>query len=618
MVQLRTKRTELILYGVLLVLPTLVLAGLHWHQLLSDHRSQLEDVPRETVDAAWRLRDAMVLRVDELIERENQRPFYHYKEAYFPEGTIGTELAFVPSPLVSDKPGEGILAWFCYDFAHELDAELQLFAGSRTQNKEWLKQFEELRDRGRALIAHDWEDGFLRRIARMPGLQSRELPVSVAAINQSPEQDIDCLRAELPALRLLEDEEITINVYGFHLRFYLDDGGVPRILATRRVLINPNTKLLQMPSCFDSLGYGATLVQGFFIDPTWLFGELPMSVAEQVLDASYRFIPPGADPEEELGVSVVDINIVRDLGMETYSPRDEVFGSMKIAMDSRDLEARFRSQVLRLLGVSAMLLISLATGMFLLLGSVRRDLEQAHRTQNFVSAVTHELRTPISAIRLYGEMLRDGWTTEAGKRNEYYRRIVREAGRLETTVERVLEKGRITSTEVQLEVGDLNAALRTVIGDLRQVEPNLDVELASGLAPVYLQPEGLRSIVTNLVENARKYAIDGHQGNGADAEQRILMTTRLRKRQVVLEVADRGPGIPVEERAKIFDAFYRIGNEATRTSQGTGLGLHLVAQQARLMQGRVQALDRKGGGSLFRVTFKAARSEAGKPEELEA
>ncbi len=234
-----------------------------------------------------------------------------------------------------------------------------------------------------------------------------------------------------------------------------------------------------------------------------------------------------------------------------------------------------------------------------LLRSVSHDLESARRTENFVSAVTHELRTPLSAIRLYAEMLQDGWVHDDAKRSLYYQRIVREAQRLETLVERVLEKGRLTSKETQVEPGDLNRVVdglrASLIGPDEDPARDLVFELEAELPPVYLYPEGIRSIVGNLVENARKYAAVPEGG------EPIRVVTRRAGKEVVLEVHDRGPGIPESERERVFEAFYRVGNETTRTAKGTGLGLHLVALQADAMGGRVEVLSRPGGGTIFRV-----------------
>jgi signal transduction histidine kinase len=280
---------------------------------------------------------------------------------------------------------------------------------------------------------------------------------------------------------------------------------------------------------------------------------------------------------------------------------------MRIAVDVRHLEASFRTQTIRLLGVGAMLVVSLATGLVLLLRSVNRDLETARRTENFIAAVTHELRTPVASIKLYGEMLDDGWVDDdASKRKEYYRRIVRETGRLETLVENVLEKSQIAQREAPPEPGDLDAVVESLETSLKNLAQDgiADLEFVYGenLPPVMLIPEGVRSIVINLVENARKYA---PVKPGAELEP-IVVETHVLAGMAVLDVMDRGPGIPHAERTKIFQAFYRIGNEETRTARGTGLGLHLVMLQSTAMGARVSVLDRKGGGTVFRVTFQPA------------
>jgi len=222
--------------------------------------------------------------------------------------------------------------------------------------------------------------------------------------------------------------------------------------------------------------------------------------------------------------------------------------------------------------------------------------------------VTHELRTPLSAIRMHGEMLQDGWVADDTKRQEYYRRIVRETDRLETLVERVLEKGRLSTADARPEAGDLNSIVESLEPSLvgtRAGPRSSDVEfdLAPDLPETMIVPEGVRSIVTNLVENARKYAPPVKNGDGFEP---IRVVTSVQDGNPVLEVLDRGPGIPREERSHIFDAFYRVGNESTRTTKGTGLGLHLVALHCQAMNARVQALDRDGGGTVFRVTFERA------------
>lgn len=605
MVQLVTRKTALVLYAVLLVLPTAVMGGLLWRQLRFDQKSQMAAVPGDVADAARRLTEGLKRRLSDLIERESPRPFYHYKPTYFPKGTIGAELAFVPSPLSTGPTPNGVLGWFSFPLRGKRSAPAALLSGGRDDSDAWKTDKDALARTVNELVLHDSKETPLRRLTRFGRFRTETLPMAVAAINMSTEDDVGCLRDELPALRSLQGEDMHVRVFDFHLRFYVEPDGTARALASRVVIIEANERLRTMPSCFDNLGWGATLVQGFYIDPTWLFGELPVSLATQVLDPAQEFFPAGSRGPPEGGVyEVAAIRPVKELGFETYKRSEEDFGEMKVAVNTGNLEARFRSQSLHYFGVAAMLIVSLVTGLVLLMRSVRRDLEAARRTENFVSAVTHELRTPLSAIRLYGEMLEDGWVEDPEKRAEYYRRIVRETGRLETLVEAVLEKGRLTSNEMPAEPGELNRVIENLAPSLVGVDDartqDLELELASDLPVVYLIPDGLRSIVTNLVENARKYAPVAPGG------EPIRLITRVAHDEVVLEVKDRGPGIPHAERSRIFEAFYRVGNETTRTAKGTGLGLHLVALQSAAMQARVQVLDRHGGGTVFRVTFRRA------------
>jgi signal transduction histidine kinase len=123
---------------------------------------------------------------------------------------------------------------------------------------------------------------------------------------------------------------------------------------------------------------------------------------------------------------------------------------------------------------------------------------------------------------------------------------------------------------------------------------------------VQLQPCAVPSILANQVENSRKYSPVKRAAPDPRRAEPIRVRTHRAKGRVHLEVADRGPGIPEAERKRVFDAFYRVGDERTRTTAGTGLGLHLVALQARAMKAKVAALPRPGGGSIFRVSFRAA------------
>lgn len=497
-----------------------------------------------------------------------------------------------------------MLGWYSYRAdARGQQSPIEVFLGHRARLAGAPQRLEALRAAAEELRAHIEEEGWLSRMLRDGVPVQERYAVPVVAINLSEEEDIDCLREELPALRGLQNHLQVVSVTPFRLRFWRDARGLPHLAATRSVRIPRDPELHAMPSCFVSLGENVVLRQGFLLDTHWVFRELPAELADLVLGSSQRFVPVDSEPpapdEEAFAVQPL-----RALGADAAQEDLEHYGVFHVAVDVRRLEATFRTQTVRLMGVAAMLVVSLATGLALLLRSVTRELEAARRTENFVSAVTHELRTPVAAIKLYGEMLDAGWVDTDERRNEYYRRIVRETSRLETLVERVLEKGQLTRREVVPEPGDLNALVEGLAPGLLSLAPegaaDLRFELADDLPPVLLVPEGVRSIVTNLVENARKYAAVPPGG------EPILVRTRRQGSAVLLEVLDRGPGIPPAERSRVFEAFYRMGDEHTRTARGTGLGLHLVALHAEAMGGAVEVRGRPGGGTEFRISLRPA------------
>jgi signal transduction histidine kinase len=602
-----SRRVAFAMYVLLLVLPTVVLGGLLWNQLQRDHDTMLASVPAGAASATGRLQETLVQRVDEIVRREDERTFLEYRRAYFPPGTIGTDIAFVPSRLADGPTPTPVLAWFSWNAADGAEnAPIEVLLGQRARLPGAPKLAESLRAAARRLQLQVEDEWWLKRIVLGGVPREERYTVPVVAINISAEEDIDCLREELPALRGLQNQSWGVSVTPFRLRFWRDADDTPRLAAMRTVTIAADPERRGMPSCFANLGQGVILRQGFFLDTDWVFHSLPEGIAKLVLGSSQRFIAADAGlPEHD--ADVFSIQPLKALGVDAPPAELENFGVMRVAVDVRQLESAFRTQTIRLVGVGAMLFVSLATGLVLLLRSVTRELENARRTENFVSAVTHELRTPVAAIKLYGEMLDAGWVDSEDRRNEYYRRIVRETSRLETLVERVLEKGQLTRREVRPEPGDLNAHIEGLAPSLLSLAPegvaDLRFELAPDLPAVMLVPEGVRSIVTNLVENARKYA-----PVRAGLEP-ILVRTRLEGASVLLEVLDRGPGIPPGERGRVFEAFYRMGDERTRTARGTGLGLHLVALHVDAMGGTVEVRGRPGGGTEFRITLKPAATD---------
>ncbi len=598
-----TSRKALFLYGALLVLPTLVFGWLYWRELQKDFERQGARIPEQAQAGAQRIVTGMREQLARLIQAESQRPFTHYASVFSPEDAMGDQLALQRSPMVSSPAPPGILAWFSFDRDQGPDSEIHIFVGSDAPGRE------DAADRLRPIVKE-----FRRRktgedvrqvMEEVASTTSGEVPLAALAVNLGQESNLDCVRRCWPLMR---GNRLSVGVSEFRLQFYRDEQGQPRAIVSRRVLsegkFHPDEFAGEAP-CLEPLVRGFHLQQGFLIDVNWLFQHLPFDIARQALDSEEELhTPPAALPFDNIGKVFAEILPVRELGFETYYPEDEGYGRLEVQIDTERFQERIERQSRRFLASGFMLLLTLATGMTLLYRSVRRELDQAHRMQNFVAAVTHELRTPISTIRLHSEMLLDGWV-DGEKQEEYYRRIVRETNRLSTLVERVLEKSRLKENVTRPVPGDLNEHVTALEADLRPAagdSQDLAFQLEPRLPRVWLTTEGITAILSNLVENARKYApVVPDVGR-----EPILVRTRWSNGRVLLEVADRGPGVPPSERERIFEAFYRVGSEQTRTTTGTGLGLHLVRLHAETCQAQVSVEDREGGGSIFRVAFRPA------------
>lgn len=599
-----TSRRSLVLYGALLVLPTLIFGWLYWSELQKDFERERAAIPEKALEDARKIVAGMNERVQRLLDSESQRPFTHYAALVSPEGVMGDEFTLQTTPLERGSMPAGILGWFSFERGHPLgpDSPVHTFVGSGVPDRAPRK----------ARLAANVAD--FRRRKAVDTLTQRASDASAAlegaprsvslvslAVSLADEAGMECVRRCLPRLR---ERALELWVSDFTLTFYRDAEQRPVALATRRILpreLPDDAHFFEEMPCLAALLEGVSLQQGFALDPQWLFHDLAWDVGETVLDEGEELrTPPQALPIDAIGSRFAEILPVPELGFQTYYPEDEGYGRLEIVIDDERFEERVRRQSQRFLATGAMLLLTLGIGMTLLYRSVRRELDQAHRMQNFVAAVTHELRTPISTIRLHAEMLQDGWVASA-KQPEYYERIVRETQRLSTLVERVLEKSRLKENVTKPVAGDLNALVTALAEELvpgGEGASDVTFQLAPRLPPVWLTSEGVEMILSNLIENARKYA-------PPEAEP-ILVRTRWSDGRVLLEVLDRGPGVPPAEREKIFEAFYRIGSEATRTTTGTGLGLHLVRLHAETCGASATVVEREGGGSVFRVAFRPA------------
>jgi signal transduction histidine kinase len=245
-------------------------------------------------------------------------------------------------------------------------------------------------------------------------------------------------------------------------------------------------------------------------------------------------------------------------------------------------------------------------GLFAVYRMAAVALHFAERRSNFASAVSHELKTPLTAIRLYAEMLRDGLVAGEDKRREYYGSITAETERLSRLINNVLEFSRLErgTRALELRVGDVGPVVREAVDLLRGHAEQHGFELAlsldGDLPAVRFERDALVQVVFNLVDNAIKY--------GRGAQPRIEISCKRAGEGAAIAVRDHGAGVPREELGRILEPFYRRGDELTRTAQGAGIGLALVRSLAQQMGGALRLANADGGGLVASIELSGSRA----------
>lgn len=242
--------------------------------------------------------------------------------------------------------------------------------------------------------------------------------------------------------------------------------------------------------------------------------------------------------------------------------------------------------------------------------SVSREAELAALKISLVSRVSHELKTPLALIRMYGETIGMGRVRDHEQAAEFGSIIARESERLTTLIQRILDFSRqqTGTLSYQSEPYDIGLLLRTTAyayaPHLEEKGVSLIDSLPLGIT-ASCDKDGLEGAIINLLENATKY---GHNG---DTEHEVDLILESIDGKAVIEVQDRGRGIPNGEHKRIFEGFYRASNSGE--VRGAGLGLGIVQHFARSHEGDIEALPRKGGGTIMRLSLPIAKRNSTPP-----
>jgi signal transduction histidine kinase len=242
-------------------------------------------------------------------------------------------------------------------------------------------------------------------------------------------------------------------------------------------------------------------------------------------------------------------------------------------------------------------------GLFAIYRSAREVMALSERRSRFVSSVTHELKTPLTNIRMYIEMLEQGIARDPEQEQEYFRILGSESSRLSRLINNVLEFSKFEKKQTHLDLRE--GTLEEVIHEVKEVMQeklrqegfSLKVEMEE-LPSFKYDREAMIQILINLIDNSMKFG-------KSMPNKEITLKVWTEQDTAKIRVSDTGPGIPRHDLKKVFDDFYRVDNNLTRTTGGTGIGLALVKKLVTLMGGSVWAENNDGPGCTISISLPA-------------
>ena len=325
-------------------------------------------------------------------------------------------------------------------------------------------------------------------------------------------------------------------------------------------------------------GSGEDNILGFAVNPDW--------VRERVAATGAHLVRKGGPETGEIIV-----------GFPSLFP----FWNLSFAVPSRNAAT---GGLLLQGAMTGLVLCLLLMGVVLLIRDLSRDARLNQLRSDFVGAVSHELKTPVTVIRLYGETLLEDEDFSPEQRREFYQIITRESDRLTQLIEKVLAFSKIDRGEKQyhLQRADLASVISRTVETYEQFLKrrgfSVETQLAEQLPPVDFDEAAVSQALVNLLDNAAKYSGESRS---------IAVRSYASNGCAVLEVEDHGIGIPRDEQQKIFNRFYRVGNALAKG--GYGLGLYLVRHTMDAHNGKVEIESEGQRGSRFRLIFPVAAPE---------
>jgi signal transduction histidine kinase len=562
-----------------------------WYVIGSrDVQRQADEIRAEPRRVAQETAESLAERIEQsirtLVESESRRPFYHYQDLYHdPQGAYEGR-AVVPSPLSQGSYDPLVAAYF------RMDANGRISMPNLSDVMPQINHRESVAERKKILTELQTAKGLLTEAA--PAKPVTEAPKPPPPPPAAPSMAADPRKYGMPeegrnvevldpkawqqndeaakvyqeikekkpasAAPAKDGKPVVITVEPFHF-FTIPLGGIPRLVALRRVVTPAGTS-----------------IQGFLVSETGLRDQLRASP----LPAR---IAPGLPGEH--GESVV-----RADGAVWHVSVDDMQATMAAEERARSLERRFL-----IFFTTVALVVGLAG--LAVVGLVWQAEHLAVERSRFAASAAHELKTPLTSLRIYSGMLAEN-LGDPRSYPDYARQISEQVERLGRVVANVLEFTRLErgTLSAQPKPGNLRPIVEEAAGLLRPVleagGAALEVNIAEDLPDVPFDSDSVFHIIQNLLDNAEKHT-------RAKSDRRIRLDLKQTHDGVILSVTDNGPGIAPVDRLRLFHPFAR-GSSANLPA-GLGLGLTMVKALAEAQNARVVYEDAPAGGAIFKIIF---------------
>lgn len=287
---------------------------------------------------------------------------------------------------------------------------------------------------------------------------------------------------------------------------------------------------------------------------------------------------------------------MRDLRLKTISSQQDLMTSEMFTENINSIGDQYQRNYTKYIAEGVTFLILILIGASFVYRSVLRQFRLQQQQQNFMMAVTHELKTPISVTRLNLETLQK-YNLDAAKQKKLIQMTLEETSRLNSLTNNILVSSQLEGGGYSISKEDLDftSLVKDCIQDARRrYADNIFLEEIDAEVEIAGDSLLLQMMINNLIENAVKYS---------PKEKPVTCILKQNTKTVRLHIIDEGHGIADDEKKKIFEKFYRIGNEATRKTQGTGLGLYLCRKIAADHNADIAVTNNLPSGSNFTITF---------------